>query len=604
MKEPSRSSADLVQATDPLRISVAEARVPTPRSLQKLLREILRSDADFDLFCSNHFKDRVYAQLGDGMSRSRKLEILFAHAEPAAILDSLRSEHPELVQKYSHLLEWTSAPLRPRARRRLALVVIPLLALIGLVVGWSLRQEPIPTLDPFDPSAPGIVLGGPWLATADGKKLCAELKEHDVQHAVQCVAFPLQGTNGAELQEQARRARALVVVLITDTGIARVSPLGGLEKDALLGGTLVMDLGSESNRRRAAIVINALARLTGPRPDFEPDRISCPPLGESEPLDRIALLTLFVVPACEAVKIDPRRLQEICGKATSETDETCALARYLEAESSADLARVRSLLEGLRDRGPERFRSASKLKLARVYCKAKEIEKASKEILDLAGGASLCLQAKLAEPAACIGVSSGERPVDPRIRDLEGLHIESSERFGACPAPLRAAVLAGRARFRAGAGRWDEAIADYGAAYSLDAKPFYGLYQAESLLHRKRPEEAHDLVQRLLGLLGKDRSVLSLRVHASLLDWIASRQQSDQGLRREADGALLSLHATLSPGEPALEGPLDEELRSLICDDTPGAPCIYDVLRRPSTKEALLQSLGGGESRQRQGTRR
>ncbi|MFS8068198.1 MAG: hypothetical protein ACMG6S_17730 [Byssovorax sp.] len=594
MKEPSRSSADLAQATDPLRISLADAQAPTPGSLQKLLKEVLRSDADFDLFCSNHFKEQVYAQLGDGMSRTRKLEILFAHAEPAAILDRLRSDHPALVQKHQHLLEWTSAPLSPLAPRRVALLAIPLLAVIALVVAWSFRQEPIPTLDPFEASAPGIVLGGPWLSTADGKKLCAELKEHDVQHAVQCVAFPLQGTNAAELQEQARRARALVVVLITDTGIARVSPLGGLEKDALLGGTLVMDLASEPNRRRAAIVINALAHLSGPRPDFEPDRVSCPPLAESEPLDRIALLTLFVVPACEAVKIDPRRLQEVCGKATPESDETCALARYLETESSADLTRVRSLLEGLRDHGPARFRSASKLKLARLYCKAREIEKASKEILDLAGGASLCLQAKLAELAACVAVSSGSRPVDPRIRELEELHVESSESFGVCPAPLRAAVLAGRARLRAGAGRWDEAIADYGAAYSLDAKPFYGLYQAESLLHRKRPSEAHALLQRLLGLLGKDRSILSLRVHAALLDWIASRQQSDQGLRREADGALLSLHAMLSPGEPALEGPLDEELRSLACDDARAAPCIYDVLRRPSSKEALLQSLGGG----------
>jgi hypothetical protein len=594
--EPYRSPAEPAQATDPLRISVPEAQTPTPASLQKLLREILRSDADFDLFCSNHFKEQVYAQLGDGMSRTRKLEILFKHADPAAILDGLRCERPELVQRHLHLLEWRSPPLPPLAPRRLALLGIPVLAALGLLLAWRLRSEPVPTLESFEPSAPGIVLGGPWLSTVDGKKLCAELKEHDVQHAVQCVAFPLQGTNGVDLQEQARRVGALVVVLITDTGIARVSPLGALEKDALLGGTLVMDLGSEPNRRRAAIVINALARLTGPRPDFEPDRVSCPPLAESEPLDRIALLTLFVVPACEAVKIDPRRLQEVCGKAVSEADETCALARYLESESSADLTRVRSLLEGLRDRGPERFRSASKLKLARLYCRAGEIDKASKEVLDLSAGASLCLQAKLAEPAACIDVSSGQRPVDAQIQELERLPVGASESFGACPAPLRAAVLAGRARWWASAARWDDASADYGAAYSLDAKPFYGLYQAESLLHRRRPREAHDLLQRMLGLLGKDRSLLPLRVHAALLDWIASRQQSDQGLRREADGALLSLHALLSPGEPALEGPLDEELRSLACEGVRGAPCVYDVLRRPSSKEALLQSLavGGG----------
>jgi hypothetical protein len=571
---------------------------PTPGSVQKLLKEVLRSDADFDLFCSNHFKEHVYAQLGDGMSRTRKLEILFQHAAPTAILDSLRSDHPELVQKHLHLLEWTSVPRPPLAPRRLMRMAIPFLTALALVlalaIGWNLRHEPIPTLEPFEASAPGIVLGGPWLATLDGKKLCAELKEHDVQHAVQCLVFSLQGTNAADFVEQARRARALVVVLITETGIARATPLGGIEQDALLGGTLMMDLGSEPNRWRAAIVINALARLTGPRPDFEPDRIACPALGETEPLDRIALLTLFVVPACEAVKIDPRRLQEVCGKATSESDETCALARYLETESSADLARVRSLLEGLRDRGPARFRSASRLKLARVYCKAREVEKASKEVLDLAEGASPCLQAKLAEPAACIAIASGERPVDPRIRALEGLPVESSERFGGCPAPLRAAVLAGRARVRAGAGRWNEAAADYGAAYSLDAKPFYGLYQAESLLHRTRSAEAHDLLQRVLGLLGKDRRLLSLRVHASLLDWIASRQQRDPGLRREADGALLSLHALLAPGEPALEGSLDEELRALTCDDAKAAPCVYDVLRRPSSKEALLQSLVGG----------
>lgn len=595
MNEPSRSEADLAQATDPLGAGAADSGAPTPGSLQRLLGEVLRSDADFDLFCSNHFREQVYAELGDGMTRTRKLAVLFAHASPTAILACLRLDHPALVQKHLHLLEWSSPHLPARAGRRRALALIPLVALLALAVAWGLRREPIPTLDPFTPSAAGIVLGGPWLATADGKKLCAELKESDVEHAVQCLALPLQGTNAADLTEQARRAGARVVVVITETGIARVTPLGGLEKDALLGGPLVMDLGSEPDRRRAAIVIQALARLTGARPDFEPDRVACPPLDPSEPLDRIALLTLFVVPACEAVKIDPRRLQEVCGKAVSDADETCSLARYLEAESSADLPRVRALLEGLRDHGPERFRSASKLKLARLYCKAREIESASKEILDLdrAEGASPCLQAKLAEPAACVAAASGGRPIDPRLGALEALPLASNELFGDCPASLRAAVLAGRARVRAGAGRWDEAAADYGAAYSLDAKPFYGLYRAESLLHRKRPSEAHDLLQRLLGLLGADRSLLSLRVHASLLDWIASRQQGDPGLRREADSALLTLQALLAPGEPALQGPLDEELRSLCCDDPRAGACLYDVLRRPSTKETLLESLGG-----------
>ena len=142
--------------------------------------------------------------------------------------------------------------------------------------------------------------------------------------------MPLQGTNAADLTEQARRAGARVVVVITETGIARVTPLGGLEKDALLGGPLVMDLGSEPDRRRAAIVIQALARLTGARPDFEPDRVACPPLDPSEPLDRIALLTLFVVPALYSI-FDS--LTRRISRASDIERETTVVLAELRAES-------------------------------------------------------------------------------------------------------------------------------------------------------------------------------------------------------------------------------------------------------------------------------
>ncbi|WP_437758314.1 CHAT domain-containing protein [Sorangium sp. So ce1389] len=60
----------------------------TRPQLRALVGEALRSDADLDAFCSDHFPD-VYRRLSDGMQRVRKVTLLLDHADPERVAELL-----------------------------------------------------------------------------------------------------------------------------------------------------------------------------------------------------------------------------------------------------------------------------------------------------------------------------------------------------------------------------------------------------------------------------------------------------------------------------------------------------------------------------------
>jgi hypothetical protein len=563
-------------------------RVPTRGSLRDLVVEVLPGDADLDAFCSDLHEREVYRRFTAGMDRVQKITLLLDHADHGALLDDLRRLHPEAVGRHEHRLAWKPAsPLPVVLARRALLAAVPVLVVAGILAGWWLTR--IPSIEPFERDVPGIVLGGLWLATADGEGFCRQLGKLEGTHAVDCIAVHVGGASAGELTARARDAGAAVVATITDRGEAQVSVIGALEKNELFGGTIAVDLAHAPDRERAMLVMNALAHLGGPRPGLANEHAPCPAVGP-EPLSRVALLALLLVPACEAVKLDPRRYKEACVAAAPDTDETCTLGRYLEAEAYPDAPNARAILTSLRDRGPAPFPDATRLKLARADCKAGRLAEAGEAVIALSRGASGCLAAQLSEVAACIAWQ--RRDLDPRIAALEGRVILPGVAHE-CPEPLLASALAGRAHWRGRAGRWQDAARDYEAAYALDEDPLYALGEAEALLHLKRTGEARDLLK--TPVAGRD-----LSVYAALLRWAASRQQDDAIERKNADSALLDLCTGLPAGKSVVEGDADDDLRALVCDAA-ARPCLYDVLRGPSSRDALKQILddqaGHGTSR-------
>jgi hypothetical protein len=473
-------------------------------------------------------------------------------------------------------------PSRPEGARALRAVAALVFVLLVVLAGaWRWSSGRLPPVEPFEPGLPGIVVGGPWLLDPEHRSLCDEVEAHSpvTTRAMRCI--PTSASMDANaFVERARAAGARLCAVIGETGVARVQPLGRLEKDPLLGGLLVMNVGRKAHRDLAPFLWKALAYLGTPEPRFALD-LPCPEIG-SDTLDRAALLTLLVVPACEAVKLDARQLTGVCGAHTPDDDETCALARFLRAEAEPDMAR--SILTQLRDRGPERFRGVAKLKVARMDCKDGRVDEASRAVLELAGTGGVCVQAKLAEVAACVGARGGGADRGA-IAAIEGFDIGAADRRE-CGEAILAEALAGRAHARGRAGRWAEAAADYRRAYELLPDPTFRLALAESQLHAPPGETpgARDArlaeVRRILDARprkGGDRSVL---FYGALLDWIASRR----------DDEILRLHAEVPAGEPAMTGEPDDDLRALACDGAQG-PCVYDVLRRPASREELAQSL-------------
>lgn len=588
--DPADSGA--VQTGDP----TPHRRVPTSGSLRKLLAKVLRGDTDLDAFCHDYHDD-VFRRFSDGMERDRKVTLLLSHADRRLILDNMRHAYPDATARCEGLLEWEGNIL---PRRRWLLLLPVAVVVLGVAAFLfrppvsspvpplepSVQRTPLPPIEPpFDPKEPGVVASGPWLATPEGQNFCRDLKNLDPKHAVRCVAFPRE-TDTNELREKARSANASVLAEIDEVGRAQVTLLKRLESVPLLGGTFVLDLGPEADRGRAALLVNAVARLSGPRPDFEPDLVPCPEL-KTEALDAIALLTLLVVPSCKSSDIDSRRFLDVCGDSPVGLDETCALARLLDVEHNPGMPHVRANLEWLRDSGPQRFRAVAKLKLARLDCKSGALALATKAIHELLSGADSCMKAQLSEVAACIASGTGSEPLDTDVRALETLPIGFNN---GCPKRMLVAALAGRGYWREASKRWPEATADYEAAYTAYPDPLYGLNLAEAWLHQKQPGKA-------VGVLDTLRSFPDAQPHypinAALLRWIAARQAKSPSQQKRAAAALIQLHANLRTDTPGLRQPTNKPLRDLACPAPTSVDCVYDVLERHSSREELRRSLGG-----------
>jgi len=121
-----------------------------------------------------------------------------------------------------------------------------------------------------------------------------------------------------------------VLIEVAEDGRAQVLPLGKARDDLFdklvpEAHPITVDLTRKTAAGQLAVVSSSLARQIdtppggdgGLRADyFHLDTLPCPGMGpEEEPLDPIALLALFVVPACHAQGIGSRRLDEACATA-------------------------------------------------------------------------------------------------------------------------------------------------------------------------------------------------------------------------------------------------------------------------------------------------
>ncbi|AUX41091.1 uncharacterized protein SOCE26_024960 [Sorangium cellulosum] len=607
-----RDPADPVEASDPSTAGAARipgaaprGRAPTSGSLRKVIDVVLKGDADLDAFCHDHHAD-VYRRFSDGMERSRKVTLLLHHASPAAVLASLYEAHRAATQQHEHLLTWSRRwemeQARPRWLVALALGLVALalaawklsadqdaraaVARRGVLEAWRAWSAMYRAIEPFAPQDCGIVLGGPWMATPAGDALCREVRKLHDARAVRCVAPPPGAPEGeaAPLDRAARSTGALLVAEIDEKGLAQVTPLGRLAKDPLLGRRLAIDIAAEADRKRAGIVMSALARLGAPREGFVADDVACP-VDPAAPLDALALLALLVVPSCEPVQVHPRSLG--CPAGTTTSDEACALARYVDAEMHlTDTRRARHLLTELRDQGAARFRTVAKLLLAHLDCKERALPAASAALRELAEGADACLLAQVSEVAACVASSAGPGAVEPAIVRLEALPIDPK---GECPELLRARALARRGYWRERSERWSDALADYERAWHLSQDPRDGLSLAEVWLHEGEPGQAAKV---LSGVDCDAGGPPSCHATAALLRWLAA---GDALERKHAEVALLRLHEQRGSEAAVLGAPTDRLLRSLACPGPASAGCLYDVLTRPAPRGELLQALRAAE---------
>ncbi len=452
-------------------------------------------------------------------------------------------------------------------RGKLAYLVAALAAICALAMLGAARWRRAPP--PPIPAGARVVLAGAWLASEDGNALCREVKALIPSPGVQCFANPLSDEDESALLGAAANTGVAVLASIEAKGSGHVHALGAIERDELLGGAWDIDMARAADRRRIAVLLDVLARLAAPLPGLAPKDIACP-LGEHEPIDRLALLALLAVPQCKSTSIDRERLLEPCA-GTTEADETCALAAFLDVRRCKKCPTTRDALERLRDHGPRRFQVSAAVTLARMEC-ASSPGDATRAILRLDTTATSCLRVALSEIAACVVVSSSDPPAPTEIINLAAFPIADRSE---CPADMRARSLGLRAQQWGRGHRWPEATADFGAAFGLAHDPLYALNQAEAMLHQ--------------GAVGRAREVLDGtpepadgrdRFYAALLRWIAARDQGPPHPRDEAS-ALAQLYDALEVGTPALRPDADDDLRALTCAAPTPGECMFDELRSP-----------------------
>lgn len=561
-------------------------------TLRELVGRVLKSDSDLDAFCIDHFKD-VHDRFTNGMDRVAKVNLLLLHADAGQI----RRRLP--------VPETTIARRRRLAVGALALVAIGVAAGGGLLTNW--RREPplvaapdtsIPSFEPFAAQAPGVVLGGPWMKE-QGHELYQALSDLDPQHAVRSVPFTRFASVTA-FHEKARAAGAVVIVDVGEDGMAHVQPFGALEKNTLLRAPLTISLVPEATRARTAIVINALARLGGARPDFQADTVACPDLGPPQ-LDHVALLTLLVVPQCRSIPVASSRFEGLCAPSPQPVDEVCALSLYLDAQHNPEFSRKN--LERLRSSGLARFELLARIELAYLDCSEDGAEGAQAAVQELSERQlsgphpDPCILAQLAETAACSVTRVGKDRLAPRMVELEASLIDPDKR---CPERQRAQSMARRGYWRGRGGRWDGARGDYEEAYGLSKDPARGLDLVEAWLWLRQPAQATKRLEPLRGVGDGNQQVT-----AALLRWLAARQTGKADERTAAEAQLGKLHDAAG-GAAALTGSKAESLQQLTCgpDRAASPDCLYNVLRRISSNEELQASFrarydGGAQGKSR-----
>ena len=75
----------------------------TTAALRKLLNEILRTPADLDAFCIDHFPS-VYRRFAGGMDRTERVSLLLTVGDSDEIVARLRSDHAGSFERHKHLL--------------------------------------------------------------------------------------------------------------------------------------------------------------------------------------------------------------------------------------------------------------------------------------------------------------------------------------------------------------------------------------------------------------------------------------------------------------------------------------------------------------------
>lgn len=127
-----------------------DKRSPSPpkqQQLRRLLETVLKTDADFDAFCADHY-NAVYRRFAAGMSRTQKTTLLLALVEDSQLLQwQLERQREEDAREAEAFHRNANTSDKRRLQRRQFLWVAGLggLSAAGLAVGMGLRKRPVPT---------------------------------------------------------------------------------------------------------------------------------------------------------------------------------------------------------------------------------------------------------------------------------------------------------------------------------------------------------------------------------------------------------------------------------------------------------------------------